>query len=566
MSDSQYVYLIKFDSNGNQILPGLTQHAKQAHNAFDQLKERTESLNGVLAKFGVGYLGWEMVGKLKEIGHEAVMTEAKFSRIAVVLSNALGSKSEAQKNLDMIREFAATTPYQVDALSESFLRLANRGVVMKEPQMRGVGDLAASLGKDFGQVIDAVLLHSNSRVWRTIGIKSKLEEGKLRLTFRGITQTVEDTEAGALKAVTALGMLKGVAGATEAIMGTTGGKLSNLKDKADEFYKALGEKIKPLTDDFIGTKGKFYDTMTKWLEEKPQDKLEKEIQNIRILQTQITSLGKTEEQRKSLLEQLKNVNEETVKGIDAQSISYSKLNENIENVITSTSKKILLEKNKEKFGEIATKKQELNIEESQGYLVAAELIAKFRPDIAKDNKLSMIDKAHAVWNYLNREKKNKGDSYLASTQDAQTWGSFPIAHNNPNEKGLTNNDIYARDILYKFLLRHPDIVKEKTELSKQESNLNNILLIMKTALGITDNSPESNNKNKIPGSEDPAENIMKGGSSQKIINITVHKFQDKIEQHISSEPGDAKRKAEEVTDLMNEHLMRILNSANQMAN
>ncbi len=538
MSDGQYIYLIKFDSNGNQVLPGLARNAHEAHNAFDQLKERTEGLNNILTKFGIGFLGWEMVSKLKEIGTEAMMTEAKFSKMGVLLKNILGSNNEAKETMDMIREFAATTPYQVDVLTDSFVKLANRGVKMTKEQMTSTADVAASFGKGFEDVIQAILLHDMSRAWRTLGIKQEKDGDKIKLTYRGITQTVADTEAGALKAITAFGKMNGVMGATKEIMGTTGGALSNLKDKEDEMYKAMGEKMKPLTDAWIRFKGSIFDATKDYFEVKDQDKLTNEINNIRVLHTEMTSIGTSEARRKQILQELKDINEDVTKGIDEQAISYDKLNSNINKVIQTDLKKIVLDNNKDELKKIQQKELTVQGQFNKDIAQGAQMIQKYRPDLENNQKMAITTKMFETWKSMNVKKDANGNAI------DPTMGDFMLMGN--------------------IIDRMPGSRKKLTELTLEKFGFDKKIKEQEGLLGISETGKKS--EGKIAGSGDASEKILKGGSSQKIINITVHKFQDKIEQHISTEPGDAKRKAEEVYEQYNEYFMRVLNSANQAAN
>ncbi len=53
-------------------------------------------------------------------------TAGKFERYNSILSNALGSQSEAVKSMQMIRDTASKTPFEVDQLTESYIKLVNR--------------------------------------------------------------------------------------------------------------------------------------------------------------------------------------------------------------------------------------------------------------------------------------------------------------------------------------------------------------------------------------------------------------------------------------------------------
>jgi len=65
---------------------------------------------------------------IASVGTSAIKSAAQFEQFKVVLTNTLGSGSEAEAALNMITEFAANTPYQIEELTASFIKFANRGL------------------------------------------------------------------------------------------------------------------------------------------------------------------------------------------------------------------------------------------------------------------------------------------------------------------------------------------------------------------------------------------------------------------------------------------------------
>ncbi len=179
--------------------------------------------------------------KVLELGQSAVNTQMEFEKLGVVLTNALGSSSEAQQALKDIQAFAAKTPFQVEELSESFLMLANRGMKPTMEQMRQMGDLAASQGKSFIQLTEAILDAATGEFERLkeFGIKGKKEGDKVTLMFKGQTVEVKNTQEAISDAIRAMGDYEGVAGGMAAISGTLSGKVSNLKDNWSLFLNSL---------------------------------------------------------------------------------------------------------------------------------------------------------------------------------------------------------------------------------------------------------------------------------------------------------------------------------------
>lgn len=148
----------------------------------------------------------------------------------------------------MITKFAAETPFQVDELTASYVKLANRGVEPTMEQMRMMGDLASSQGKGFDQLVEAALDAQTGEFERLkeFGIRASKAGDMISFTFKGQTKTMKMTDAAVQDYIYSLGQVPGVAGGMAAISGTLEGKLSNMADASDGFKKALGDRLSPV--------------------------------------------------------------------------------------------------------------------------------------------------------------------------------------------------------------------------------------------------------------------------------------------------------------------------------
>ncbi len=68
-----------------------------------------------------------------------------------------------------------------------------------------------------------------------------------------------------------------------------------------------------------------------------------------------------------------------------------------------------------------------------------------------------------------------------------------------------------------------------------------------------------------PSASKTAEAVVSGGARQTIINIDIERFQDAINFNIEGELENAKDRMDEMVDNVSEHLLRVVNSANQIA-
>ena len=161
-----------------------------------------------------------------------------------VLTNTLGSKSLAQQSMAQIVEFASKTPFQVNELTDSFVKLANRGFKPTMAEMTALGDLASSTGKSFDQLTEAALdaMTGEFERLKEFGVRAKSEGDKVAFTFKGVTTEVQKTDGAIKDYLLSLGQAEGVSGAMAAISETVGGKISNLGDNVDQLQLAIGNQ------------------------------------------------------------------------------------------------------------------------------------------------------------------------------------------------------------------------------------------------------------------------------------------------------------------------------------
>lgn len=213
----------------------------QGVQSMDSLGKSMGGINDIAKKGTELIAAYFAVDKIKDFVGEVVRVTAEFQRLEAVLTNTLGSNSMARAALMDIQKLAAVTPFSVKELSDSFVKLANRGVKPTMDEMRKMGDLAAVLGKPFEQVVEALLDINNQERWKEIGVKAETLGNKVKLSFKGMTYEVDRTVQGVTDAAVKLGELEGVAGSMSAISKTLGGKISNLGDAWDTFLKTVGQ-------------------------------------------------------------------------------------------------------------------------------------------------------------------------------------------------------------------------------------------------------------------------------------------------------------------------------------
>jgi hypothetical protein len=237
MSNNQETYVISLkDVNFMAGMKAAQDAAETTKQKVNGVSGAMDTLKGVVAGFSIAY-----------VGNEIVDTLAKFEKFEAVLTNTLGSNSAAKKALSDITDFAAKTPFEVDELTDSFVRLANQGFTPTMSEMTKLGDVASSKGKDMTQLAEALIDAQVGEFERLkeFGVRAKKSGDQVSFTFKGQTKTVKMTDDAIKDYILSLGDLQGVSGSMASISATTGGQISNLSDTFTQMYLVIGEKLKP---------------------------------------------------------------------------------------------------------------------------------------------------------------------------------------------------------------------------------------------------------------------------------------------------------------------------------
>jgi hypothetical protein len=209
-----------------------------------------------------------LAGQVVQLGKDIFNTTAKFETYETVMTNALGDKSKAQQAMKDIQAMAAKTPFSVDELTGSFIKFVNRGLNPSMAEMTKMADLAASQGKSFDQLTEAVLDAGGGEFERLkeFGVKASKSGDQVSLSFKGVNQTVKNTPEAINGAIMAFGNMQGVAGSTAAISKTLEGQWSNLGDTAGQLEVTVGKGLRPMFTWLLGMFGNLLSWVGRFIE------------------------------------------------------------------------------------------------------------------------------------------------------------------------------------------------------------------------------------------------------------------------------------------------------------
>jgi hypothetical protein len=251
-----------------QLLAELGKLKKQLDDVGDKAKKAGKDtgdafggMGAVAAKVGPVIAGIFAADKIVGFTKEVIAVTAQFQKFESVLKNTLGSNSAAQGALASIKQFAATTPFSVQEVTDSFVKLAGVGFKPTIDQMRKLGDVASSQGKSFLQFTEAILDARNFEFERLkeLNISARTVGENVIFNFKGVETQVKKNRDAVQAYLLSLGDYNGVAGASSAVSQTLGGQISNLGDTWDSLLNTIGNNLAPIfgkaltvTAEFLG--------------------------------------------------------------------------------------------------------------------------------------------------------------------------------------------------------------------------------------------------------------------------------------------------------------------------
>jgi len=302
-------------------------------------------VKGMAGKLGIaGIAAGAAVGGFA-FGKDITETSAKYERFEAVLKNTYGSADEARKGMANISNFAAKTPFQIDELTDSFIKLENAGMQPSMTSMRQMGDLAASRGKSFEMLSEAMLDATMGEFERLkeFGIKGRTENDKYIFSFKNVETAVKKNGTAVRDYILSLGNLQGVQGGMAGISKTTGGQISNLADSWDQLKAAMGSSTSGPLKNTIGAFTNMANDAKAWFTVPLSQKIAEEKVGLNALVSIITSHNTSNTQRIRLMNQLKEQYPDFLGDLDAESAKNADLLKRLDDVNASYDRRIKLQ-------------------------------------------------------------------------------------------------------------------------------------------------------------------------------------------------------------------------------
>lgn len=217
-------------------LPAVTSATQRLGTAMGDLGARAGRVLAVIGGIGAGLVGLGVFA-----GKSLIDTASTFEKYQTVLETIEGSQAKAAKSIQWVSDFAAKTPYELDEVMDSFVKLRAYGIDPTNGTLRVLGDTSAAMGKPLMQAVEAIadaMTGENERL-KEFGIRASKAGNKIVYEYSKDGKTlrkVADASNRAMIQATLMAIWNDrYDGAMDKLSGTWGGMMSNLSDQWQRF-------------------------------------------------------------------------------------------------------------------------------------------------------------------------------------------------------------------------------------------------------------------------------------------------------------------------------------------
>jgi hypothetical protein len=236
--------LVRIETDLTGLKRGLDQVQRNVATAGDKSADAFRSMEGginratgaaaklggaILAAVGTAALGGSILGTIRQ-----------FEDLEAQLKSVTPDLETAGAAFQLIQKFAATTPFQLQEVTQAFITLASAGIAPTSDVLQDLGNLAAARGKNIQDVAQAVLNATTGEfeMLKSLGIVVRTEGDNITATFNGVSKTMQ--KSGIVDYLREIGRERfgdALANQSKTLTGT----ISNLGDAIARFQVAMGK-------------------------------------------------------------------------------------------------------------------------------------------------------------------------------------------------------------------------------------------------------------------------------------------------------------------------------------
>jgi hypothetical protein len=226
-------------ANFKQSMSTLGSSTTQAGNQFTNLgKTGTESIMSIKTAIAglVGAIGFGAISA------GVTDTIREFEALKASMKTVTGSETAGLAAFEMIKEFAATTPFQLKEVTDAFNIMSRVGIIPTKEELKDFGNIAAGMGKPITQFAEAVAdaVTGEFERLKEFGIKAANNGKMVSFMFRGQSTEIQNNAKAIEAYLRQLGQTAFATGLEDQAK-TLNGVISNIKDNFSLFAYEIGE-------------------------------------------------------------------------------------------------------------------------------------------------------------------------------------------------------------------------------------------------------------------------------------------------------------------------------------
>lgn len=233
MSTNVGTLTIEMAANIARLSKDMDSAKRTVEKSFGDIENMVGRLKNTLGGVFAGLSVTAFVSKVVDV-------QRQFDVLNSSLVTVTGSSDAADRAFAWIKQFAATTPFSLNEVTQAFIKMKALGLDSSRESLVAYGNTASAMGKSLNQFIEAVADAATGEFERLkeFGIKARQEGDKVTLSFQGVTTTIGNNASEITKYLQEIGNVD-FAGAMERRAATLDGAISNLADTWDELFRTI---------------------------------------------------------------------------------------------------------------------------------------------------------------------------------------------------------------------------------------------------------------------------------------------------------------------------------------
>lgn len=352
---------------GSSFGQGLIKNAAKVKKEIDGIEQSIGRFTGNVGNYRSAFDGIAAgFGKISAAfailqgGNAIVDATRETEKLFAVLNQAVGNENASLRIFDQIKQFALETPFQVNEIVESFVKLEQRNFKPTIDQLRVLGDIASSQGKSINQFVEAILDAQTGEFERLkeFGIIAKKNGDQLQVSFKGQTTTIKNTSEEISKYLLSLGQLPSISGAASAVAKTLDGSISNLLDNFTQLAAGIGG-TGGILKSFVDAVSAGISSINEFISVPLSEKLEEQRGEFNALVGVLKDVNASEDTRNRAIGELQKNYPDYIGNINLQNASEAELNTVLEQGNALFLKRIFIQTQEEELSKLARKRLDL---------------------------------------------------------------------------------------------------------------------------------------------------------------------------------------------------------------